>query len=294
MAETAVVLPKTEELVEEHFAFDYAAWADSLQLMGDDLFGVLAPRDLQEVRPTVCHEWMCRVCGYGNNLSNQPSCAKCGRERDPGWLQIPGADGDGGQLLELGKLVQLSANASDEAGCPAVVTRIDRLKQEVHFFALPAEVGGSKAEDKAVSAPLATHTLRASELAARVLALHRATDPRGRPFLSWFRCAECELMTSLANGHMLFMPPKKRGNMEERARLLQYEVQKAEMAKLAAQAEAEKQAVLDLSDEMKAKAAELHVLRKQLAKPQPWCVHCGWEPRDPTSRPGYEWTKRRR
>ena len=95
-SETVKAAPLEEaKLVAEQFAFDYDKVADEVQLIGDDLFGVLAPRQLHKLRPRHRHAWACKICGYASNWSDEnTACMKCGRSRDPEWLQVPGAGGD--------------------------------------------------------------------------------------------------------------------------------------------------------------------------------------------------------
>ena len=58
-----------DETVADHFAFDYEKVAADQQLVGADLFGVLAPRDLRASRPLRPHQWGCDVCGFKHNVS---------------------------------------------------------------------------------------------------------------------------------------------------------------------------------------------------------------------------------
>ena len=68
---------------------------------------------------------------------------------------------------------------------------------------------------------------------------------------------------------------------------------KDHMARKAAKNDMDNDTVLHFNEQISAHQRELNELRKQLAPPQPWCAHCGWEPQKPTSRPGYEWTGKR-
>ena len=290
------------KLVSEQFAFDYDKVADEVQLIGDDLFGVLAPRQLHKLRPHHRHAWCCKICGYATNWSDENSiCVKCGRSRDPEWLQVPGAGsglegcGGPGGLLEVGALVELSASPKASA-TSAVVTRIDPLRKTVTFHALSSSPAAANEKQAAAAAP--TQTLKAKcvpgeELAANVLQIYDAQDSRGKNFMQWFRCAECDMLTELANGAAIFLPPIDRGNMSERVSFLERQLDKDHMARKAAKNDMDNEAVLHFNEQISAHQRELNELRKQLAPPQPWCAHCGWEPQKPTSRPGYEWTGKR-
>ena len=302
-SETVKAAPLEEaKLVAEQFAFDYDKVADEVQLIGDDLFGVLAPRQLHKLRPRHRHAWACKICGYASNWSDEnTACMKCGRSRDPEWLQVPGAGGDPkggggpGGLLEVGALVELSASPKALAAT-AVVTRIDPLRKTVTFHAhspSPAAPAERHAAAAAASPTLKAECVPSAELAAKVLQVHDARDTRGEFFMQWFHCAECDMLTELANGAAIFLPPIDRGNLNERVSFLERQLDKDHMARKAAKNDMDNDAVLHFNEQISAHQRELNELRKQLAPPQPWCAHCGWEPQKPTSRPGYEWTAKR-
>ena len=90
-----------------------------------------------------------------------------------------------------------------------------------------------------------------------------------------------------------WLPPIDRGNLNERVSFLERQLDKDHMARKAAKNDMDNDAVLHFNEQISAHQRELNELRKQLAPPQPWCAHCGWEPQKPTSRPGYEWTAKR-
>jgi hypothetical protein len=334
-----------DETVADHFAFDYEAVAAKVQLVGNDLFGVLAPRCLAKARPLRPHQWTCATCGFkGNRGPEQAACSHCTRRRDPDWLHIGGCAGAGSKQLDVGSLLDVvlpsgaagvggvgggaqkavagyedNGEETSSLGTPAVVTRIDRLKQSVtlHVPQDPAaaaaaataaasthakskkaknakktkphhDTAANYASEAAAHSALRAVVVTADALPATVLASHEPHSARGAIFRRWFHCAECGLLSQLANGQVLFLTPVALGTLNEQERRAAYELERQRAARAAGKAAGNHQAVLDANGLIGELEREIAALEKQLEKPQPWCVHCGWDVSKPTTRPGYK------